>query len=60
MKPLFLVGVFLIAAGAHTSRAGILATPAPSSVPAMDEGGLVLLAIALVGTGLAFLRERSR
>lgn len=29
-----------------------------SAAPAMDEGGLVLLAVALVGTGLALMRGK--
>lgn len=41
--------------------AGILinAASAPSA-PAMGEGGLVMLAIALAGTGVALLRGRKR
>ncbi len=37
-------------------------TPAPvrPGAPLMDDGGLVLLAVALVGTGLTFLRGRKR
>lgn len=38
--------------------------PTPVSVvpgaPLMDDGGLVLLALALVGTGLTFLRGNKR
>lgn len=47
---------------ASLSWAGIPtpALPPVSGAPAMDEGGLVLLAVALVGAGLTFLRGNKR
>ncbi|HEX7407935.1 MAG TPA: hypothetical protein VF515_09835 [Candidatus Binatia bacterium] len=35
-------------------------TVALTAAPAMDEGGLVMLALALAGTGLALLRGAKR
>lgn len=41
------------------SWAGIL-NPVPTRAPLMDEGGLVLLALALAGTGVSLLRRNKR
>ncbi len=53
----FVVTVLLVPA---VSWAGVTSPLARTSAPLMDEGGLVMLALALGGTGLALLRGRRR
>ncbi len=63
MKPRTSALVMAVALYASASWAGVpIPTPAPvrPGAPLMDDGGLVLLALALVGTGLTFLRGRKR
>jgi hypothetical protein len=42
------------------AHAGGPVASATATAPAMDEGGLVMLALALAGTGLALLRGVKR
>jgi hypothetical protein len=60
MKATVRAALVLALAVAIPSWAGLPAAPLPTSAPAMNEGGLVMLALALAGTGLTLLGGRRR
>ncbi len=61
MRPKILAVVIALTLCSSVSWAGRpTPTPAPVGAPLMDDGGLIFLALALVGTGLTFLRGNKR
>jgi hypothetical protein len=58
MKRLITAALIVLLPASITWAGVVVGAPAPAAAPAMDEAGLIMLAVGLAGTGIAFLRRK--